>query len=311
MFRRQRGFTLIELLVVIAIIAILAAILFPVFASAKSAAKKTVDLSGLKQTATAGILYMADYDDSFMRGIGWYSGFGSLVDILEYSPYNWSPSHTDPRFLEADKGMWANSIQPYMKSWDLLASPAARVVDWPGVNYSSTNVAPGKVNFTYNGDLQLSSSSIVVSPSKVPMFSQLNGTFAVRGFAYTNPELECSNDAHDPSMCHYVPATGPDCFETDGAWDYAIELTNYFNADNETMWVHSNGINVSFVDSSAKYRKVGANINGKTDFRTDPFTNYDSKGRPSDAWYDQNYCHALQFAPDFDFSNYGTPFAGQ
>lgn len=60
---RKRGFTLIELLVVIAIIAILAAILFPVFAQAKAAAKKTACLSNQKQIGTAGIMYASDHDD--------------------------------------------------------------------------------------------------------------------------------------------------------------------------------------------------------------------------------------------------------
>src|SRR5579862_7635804 len=58
-----RGFTLIELLVVIAIIAILAAILFPVFAQAKMAAKKTVSISNMKQTTLASAMYSNDYDD--------------------------------------------------------------------------------------------------------------------------------------------------------------------------------------------------------------------------------------------------------
>ncbi|MEL4411502.1 prepilin-type N-terminal cleavage/methylation domain-containing protein, partial [Shewanella algae] len=60
----KRAFTLIELLVVIAIIAILAAILFPVFAQAKAAAKKSACLSNTKQIGTAFNLYLADYDDT-------------------------------------------------------------------------------------------------------------------------------------------------------------------------------------------------------------------------------------------------------
>ena len=66
MNHRQKGFTLIELLVVIAIIAILAAILFPVFAQAKEAAKKTTCVSNLKQLDLASIMYNANYDDQFV-----------------------------------------------------------------------------------------------------------------------------------------------------------------------------------------------------------------------------------------------------
>src|SRR4051812_37521503 len=63
MVNRKSAFTLVELLVVIAIIAILAAILFPVFAQAKEAAKKTQCLSNLKQVGLAIKLYQNDYDD--------------------------------------------------------------------------------------------------------------------------------------------------------------------------------------------------------------------------------------------------------
>lgn len=63
--RKQSGFTLIELLVVIAIIAILAAILFPVFAQAREKARQTSCLSNNRQYATAALMYVQDYDETF------------------------------------------------------------------------------------------------------------------------------------------------------------------------------------------------------------------------------------------------------
>jgi prepilin-type N-terminal cleavage/methylation domain-containing protein len=64
---RTRGFTLIELLVVIAIIAILAAILFPVFARAREAARQTSCLSNLKQLGSGVMMYQQDYDETNLR----------------------------------------------------------------------------------------------------------------------------------------------------------------------------------------------------------------------------------------------------
>lgn len=80
----NKAFTLIELLVVIAIIAILAAILFPVFAQAKVAAKKTADLSNLKQNMLAALIYSNDNDD-FLPHTNWQEDYVFAARVLPYT----------------------------------------------------------------------------------------------------------------------------------------------------------------------------------------------------------------------------------
>lgn len=103
----KKGFTLIELLVVIAIIAILAAILFPVFAQAKLAAKKTKSLSNVKNLGTAFQLYLSDNDDTTP------SIFGTN------NPAMCVPAS---RIVEGCSNEWWMPIFPYFKSINLIYS---------------------------------------------------------------------------------------------------------------------------------------------------------------------------------------------
>jgi prepilin-type N-terminal cleavage/methylation domain-containing protein/prepilin-type processing-associated H-X9-DG protein len=84
--RRPRGFTLIELLVVIAIIAILAAILFPVFAKAREKARQTSCMSNMKQVALAADMYTTDYDGKYPISI-YFSGAAVFTFYHELMPY--------------------------------------------------------------------------------------------------------------------------------------------------------------------------------------------------------------------------------
>src|SRR5688500_16629189 len=99
---RSRAFTLIELLVVIAIIAILAAILFPVFAQAKEAAKKSVGVAHTKQMDLACIMYAADFDDAL-----------PLANVADSAP--------------KVSGLWVFSVLPYTKNLDMFKNPAGAV----------------------------------------------------------------------------------------------------------------------------------------------------------------------------------------
>ncbi len=84
MISRRRGFTLIELLVVIAIIAILAAILFPVFARAREKARQTTCLSNVKQITLAGLMYASDWDGHMPYH---HSGYGTNGLFESLDPY--------------------------------------------------------------------------------------------------------------------------------------------------------------------------------------------------------------------------------
>ena len=148
----KKGFTLIELLVVIAIIAILAAILFPVFAQAQEKARQTSCLSNLKQLGTAMILYCDDWDDAFPKVVpqkdpivigedpdGDYHG-EALSDEWKGYPgaegcayvlANW----TD--FGVQNYGFvytWADSIYPYVKNTNMYKCPT--VGDWISYGYN-------------------------------------------------------------------------------------------------------------------------------------------------------------------------------
>src|SRR5579883_1725894 len=110
MKRRSNGFTLIELLVVIAIIAILAAILFPVFAKAREAARKTSCESNLKQVGTAFRMYAQDFDETLPNN--------------NFDSANNAATCVDETYRTAYRGTVCNALQPYVKNTALFTCPS-------------------------------------------------------------------------------------------------------------------------------------------------------------------------------------------
>jgi prepilin-type N-terminal cleavage/methylation domain-containing protein/prepilin-type processing-associated H-X9-DG protein len=102
--KERRGFTLVELLVVVAIIAILAALLFPVLAQARAAARKSSCTSNLKQLAMAFTQYFQDYDETFPA-----NGVSHVMGVQD---------------IEL---LWIRQIQPYVKNYGVLHCPADNV----------------------------------------------------------------------------------------------------------------------------------------------------------------------------------------
>lgn len=116
----RRGFTLIELLVVIAIIAILAAILFPVFARAREKARMISCTSNVKQLMLGVLMYMQDYDSKVPLLAYGYVGGGA-----------WYPAtHPTPRLT------WGDLIMPYVKNYQLFVCPS-RLITPGGCNPGS------------------------------------------------------------------------------------------------------------------------------------------------------------------------------
>src|SRR5215212_499304 len=178
---QRRGFTLIELLVVIAIIAILAAILFPVFAQAREKARSSTCLSNQKQIALALSMYGQDYDETFPFAIA-----------------------LDPNTsLDIE---WEDLVQPYIKGGNvggIMSCPSATSrghaysLNWTVAGRSMATV-PAPAGLVITGDgaqaLQLARKPENL-PRSCPFFSY---TQASRGEALWNPSPNFKTGKGDP-----------------------------------------------------------------------------------------------------------------
>jgi len=141
MLKTRRGFTLIELLVVIAIIAILAAILFPVFAKAREKALQTACLSNLKQLGLAFQMYASDYD-SKCNGYNEYPAASGV-----------NPAHTRH---------WEEMLMPYVKNVGIFGCPSFSFTPAePGLYYQEQGAYGQNINlFGYTSQFQTMQSDL-------------------------------------------------------------------------------------------------------------------------------------------------------
>lgn len=235
----SRAFTLIELLVVIAIIAILAAILFPVFAQAKAAAKKTSALSNLKQLGTATYLYMGDYD-------GWVNR-------------KWFDMHVD--------------LLPYTKSIDIFLDPASsapRPVKRDFVNFRFTDMPAAAsapialenhwTNTPTNATIALNRPSIFGHFARNDELLHNHGFDGASGGSINTSSNESTwRTVSDKIMfaCAKDGSEDDDAndFDDDNAIYFEPGSTNWTNIYQLLSFRHTGGSVFVMLDTSAKYRK--------------------------------------------------------
>lgn len=259
----RAGFTLIELLVVIAIIAILAAILFPVFAQAREKARQTSCLSNLKQIGLGLLMYVQDYDETYPRN----------DSCLNEPNQDTIPFPGVPTAFGCDGAVgfgnrlnhykWFYWINPYVKNYDIFRCPSRKIVERDDVGkqdwYHSAEIFNG-----YALNLSITGATNTWNRSATAL-GQFRNSWLGGGLAGIEApaELMLVMESYFPGVWHYVTPNGQ------------ITQTAYPMANRE-VWAaalkpngvvdkkaapHNEGMNLSYADGHAKFMKVDAFLN--------------------------------------------------
>jgi prepilin-type processing-associated H-X9-DG protein len=240
---------LIELLVVIAIIAILAAILFPVFAQAREKARQTSCLNNVKQMGTAAMMYVQDYDETFPHRV-WNNGAGYCFDP---TPLGVAAGTSNPYCTSLH---WYYQITPYLKNTNIFACPSARGNSRDFNRSSNAYGVPLRMNYGANGII----------------FSYTPGDFSP-GAPNAGPVAMAA--VNTPASTYYIGdgnSANMDWYWMDrtrfanllsgetGGCDKNRPFYSYSQATNANVISnarHSNGSNIVFADGHAQFRQFG------------------------------------------------------
>jgi prepilin-type N-terminal cleavage/methylation domain-containing protein len=254
MSSKHKGFTLIELLVVIAIIAILAAILFPVFAQAREKARQASCLSNLKQLGLAHLMYAQDYDETLASS--WCFGFPG-----EFS--------------------WA--VQPYMKNLQILFCPSSRIsTSSMATACNNPDVAPGGVNnptrepylwgygfntgHQWNNDLGLTMRGPDNGMNGTPVTIVINGvnvTVGLRGRPIVGKAMAA---VAGPAQVLMIGDTADYTVAGLGRGDLNLTLNSNCDRARKANWPrHSQGNSLVYADGHAKWYRYNNGILGDGD----------------------------------------------
>lgn len=241
--RTHNAFTLIELLVVIAIIAILAAILFPVFAQARAKARQTSCLSNIKQVGLAMLMYTQDYDEMFPPVVG-----ATTVNNTLYAQH-WGVDLTggvnaDTAAIPA--GVTVPGItQSYIKNAQIFQCAS-------GPRQTTTSAAVG---YMYNDLAAMRSQAAFSAPASSILIAESSGASG----AYTGTaeplRLNAGHAINRTDTTTAIPGNN-------STWPLDPSTVNMDQAALKDVARHMDGGNFLFGDGHAKWHKVNLDSNG-------------------------------------------------
>jgi prepilin-type N-terminal cleavage/methylation domain-containing protein/prepilin-type processing-associated H-X9-DG protein len=206
--RRRRAFTLIELLVVIAIIAILAAILFPVFARARENARRASCMSNLKQIGLSIMMYAQDYDGGYL-------------------PHNGGPGA--PPAYTSGSLTWPQVMEPYIKS--------TQIFDCPSFSHKNTGGYDSAIGYGYNYWLSRyyyadATEAGITRPAETVLITETSNAAGTTGYYVSYPSYYGGNVARTNATYGFDVSTAPARLAT-----RHMDGLNVVWADGHVKWV--------------------------------------------------------------------------